>query len=166
MAQIVATLRDDNLVATSVTNSPTCADDSFGLSGNDRIDGRSGDDRLFGGPGEENLLGSLGEGVLFDQDGDDLLFGGDGDDELLSAAAGDFLFGNGDSDLLLRGASNGLDGRTRRQPDRHGQCAGRRAWPEEWLPQPRRWRRPQSPTRRCLRQGQRPNQLHGGSENA
>ena len=40
MAPIIGTSRDDNLVGTSVTSHPTCADDVFGPSGNDRIDGR------------------------------------------------------------------------------------------------------------------------------
>jgi hypothetical protein len=40
MAPIIGTSRDDNLVGTSITNRPSCADDIFGLSGNDRIDGR------------------------------------------------------------------------------------------------------------------------------
>jgi hypothetical protein len=40
MAPMIGTSRDDNLVGTSVTSRPTCADDIFGLSYNDRIDGR------------------------------------------------------------------------------------------------------------------------------
>jgi hypothetical protein len=40
MAQITETLRDNNLVGTSVINRPTCADDIRRLSGKDRIDGR------------------------------------------------------------------------------------------------------------------------------
>ncbi len=45
MAQIIRTPRNDDLVGTSVNNSPTGADDNFGLAGADRIAGRTGNHR-------------------------------------------------------------------------------------------------------------------------
>jgi Ca2+-binding RTX toxin-like protein len=82
MAPITGTLRDNNLVGTSVTNRPTCADDTFGFSGKDR----NSDDRLSGGP-DDQMAGTLGDDLLFGQDGDDLLFGANNDNELLSASS-------------------------------------------------------------------------------
>ncbi len=100
MAQIIGTPRNDNLVGTNVTNSPTGADDIFGLAGNDRIDGRSGNDRLFGGPGADRLLGNLGDDLLFGEDDDDLMRGGSGDDQLFGGNGRDLLLGDDGDDLL------------------------------------------------------------------
>jgi Ca2+-binding RTX toxin-like protein len=101
MAQKIGVVRDNNLVGTSVTNSPIGVHDIFCLPGSNRMEGRTGDDRLFGGPGEDQLLRSLGDDLLLGQDDDDLLFGGDGDDELLGNARDDFLFGNEGTELFL-----------------------------------------------------------------
>ena len=100
MAQIIGTPRNDNLVGTSVTNSPTGEDDIFGLAGADRIDGRSGNDRLFGGPGNDQLLGNVGDDLLFGEDDDDLLRGGSGDDQLFGGNGRDVLLGDDGDDLL------------------------------------------------------------------
>jgi hypothetical protein len=85
MAPITGTLRDSKLVGTSVTNRPTCADDTFGLFGKDRLDGRNSDHRLSGSP-DDQMAGTLGDDLLFGQDRDDLLFGANNDNELLSAS--------------------------------------------------------------------------------
>ena len=115
MSEIIGTPHDDLLTGSRFTDSPTGADDIFGLAGNDRIDGRSGHDRLFGGPGDDHLLGSRGEDLLFGEDdddvleggqGDDQLFGGDGRDVLLGGEGGDLLAGDADDDDLLGGAAD------------------------------------------------------------
>ncbi len=106
MAQIIGTPRNDNLVGTSVTNSPTGADDIFGLAGADRIDGRSGNDRLFGGPGNDQLRGNVGDDLLFGEDDDDLLRGGPGDDQLFGGNGRDVLLGDDGDDLLAGDCSD------------------------------------------------------------
>lgn len=80
MARIVGSDRNDDLRGTSDSNTPTGADEIFGLAGNDRLDGRSGDDRLFGGPGDDRLTGSAA--------GDDLLAVGDLDFRQLVGGSG------------------------------------------------------------------------------
>jgi hypothetical protein len=56
MAPIIGISRDDNLVGTSVTSRPSCADDIFVLAGNDRIDGRFMREALSERDGQRRFL--------------------------------------------------------------------------------------------------------------
>ena len=75
-------------------------DDLHGRNGNDLMYGGEGHDRLFGGNNADTMYGGAGNDILFAGDGRDTLVGGDGADDLRAQAGDDVLFGGNGNDAL------------------------------------------------------------------
>ena len=86
-------------------------DDLHGRNGNDLMYGGEGHDRLFGGNNADTMYGGAGNDILFAGDGRDTLVGGDGADDLRAQAGDDVLFGgNGDDALYGFAGADELNG--------------------------------------------------------
>jgi Ca2+-binding RTX toxin-like protein len=99
---------DSNDVITDTDNGRR----TFGLGGNDFINGFGGNDELFGNLGRDTLRGGTGSDTLYGgQDGDelsggldnDLIFGNLGTDDLTGDRGDDRMFGGRDNDRISGG---------------------------------------------------------------
>ena len=82
------------------------ADDLFGQSRGDRLNGLGGNDNFFGRNGNDTLNGDAGNDTIRGEDGNDSLDGGTGNDSLLGGTGTDTLLGQGGADTL-RGGDGG-----------------------------------------------------------